>query len=200
MNKDNPMANDRSEFWEQSFYRTGSTRPPKSHRGLLAAMLITIIFLCGVFTAFSLLNVRFFQSMPTDINAPKASDGIRGDGIECIGFAVPNAPVKERANPFFAQDHVSCLGVSVKQLSSFEQLYYRLPSGLYITKVDPATDAAAKGLAPGDILLSIDGTTLADTDTLQQLLSGHSAGEAVSVAIYRNSQQRRMKLTLTEIE
>ncbi len=203
MNKDNPMANDRRESWEQTFYRTGSTHPPKSHRGLLAALLVAIIFLCGIFTAIRLLNIRLFQSIPVSINTMKIGDSINADGVECIGFAIPNTTAKEIAEQFLAQGYVTghpWLGVSVKQLSSFDQLYYRLPSGLYITKVAPSTDAAAKGLVPGDILLSIDGTKLTDTDALQKLLYSHSTGDTVSVAIYRNGQQLRIKLTLSEVK
>ena len=84
-----------------------------------------------------------------------------------------------------------------KQLSSFEKLYYQLPSGLYITHVEPATDAAAKGLAPGDILLSIDGDLLTDTAALQQLLCNHAPGDTVSVTVYRDNGQRRINLKLS---
>lgn len=203
MRNDNWIKEDRPESWEQSFYRTGSTRPPKSHRGLLAAMLVTIIFFCGIFTAFRLLNIRLFQSIPMGIDTTKLGDSVNGDSVGCIGFTLPNTTAKESAEQSLAQGYAAgrpWLGVSVKQLSSFDQSYYRLPSGLYITKVAPATDADAKGLMAGDILLSIDGTKLTDSEALQQLLYSHSAGDTVSVAIYRNGKQLRMKLTLSEVK
>ena len=33
--------------WNQGTYRTGSTRPPKSHGGLLALLLVLVILLSG---------------------------------------------------------------------------------------------------------------------------------------------------------
>lgn len=203
MRKDHRFKEDPLEAWEQNFYRTGSTHPQKSHRGLLAILLVMIIFLSGIFTAFSLLNIRLFRSLPMDSNPMHPGDSMGADGAECIRFADPGATAKEVVDPLIEQDSVSThprLGVSVKQLSSFDQLYYRLPAGLYITQVDPAADAAAKDLAPGDILLSIDGTKLTDTAALQQLLYSHTPGDTVSVVIYRDGGQHRIKLTLSKAE
>ena len=34
--------------WEQGYYETGRTRPPKNNRGLIAILLVVIIFLGGM--------------------------------------------------------------------------------------------------------------------------------------------------------
>lgn len=49
--------------WDDSVYGTGRTEPPKHRSGLLAMMLILIIFLCGIITVLSILNVRLFQQL-----------------------------------------------------------------------------------------------------------------------------------------
>ena len=49
--------------WDDSIYGTGRTEPPKHHSGLLAMMLILIIFLCGIITVLGILNVRLFQQL-----------------------------------------------------------------------------------------------------------------------------------------
>ena len=36
--------------WDDGVYGTGSTQPPKSHRALLALLLVIIIFLGGIAT------------------------------------------------------------------------------------------------------------------------------------------------------
>ncbi len=135
------------------------------------------------------------------INTMKIGDNMSTAGVEGLGFAIPSTTVKEIVDQLLAQGYVSgrpYLGVTVQQLSSFDQLYYRLPSGLYVTEVAPNTDAAAKGLVPGDILLSIDGQRLTDTNTLQQLLYSHSAGDTVNVIIYRSGMQYQLSLQLSE--
>ena len=49
--------------WDDGVYGTGSTQPPKSHRALLALLLVIIIFLGGIATALSILNIRLFQEL-----------------------------------------------------------------------------------------------------------------------------------------
>jgi len=44
-------------------YRTGRTRPKKSHSGTIAVLLTAVIFLGGIVSALSLLNIRLFKSM-----------------------------------------------------------------------------------------------------------------------------------------
>ncbi len=51
--------------WDDSVYGTGPTQPPKSRGGLVALMLIMIIFLCGIITVLGILNVRLFQQLNT---------------------------------------------------------------------------------------------------------------------------------------
>ena len=135
------------------------------------------------------------------INTMKIGDNMSTAGVEGLGFAIPSTTVKTIVDQLLRQGYVSgrpCLGITVQQLSSFDQLYYRLPSGLYVTEVAQNTDAAAKGLVPGDVLLSIDGQRLSTTDALQQLLYSHSAGDTVTVILYRSGQQYQLTLTLSE--
>ena len=44
--------------WNADFYETGSTRPPKKHRGLLALVLVAGIILGSVLTAFGGINFK----------------------------------------------------------------------------------------------------------------------------------------------
>ena len=49
--------------WDDQYYGTGPTQPPPSRGGLVALMLILIIFLCGIITVLGILNVRMFRQM-----------------------------------------------------------------------------------------------------------------------------------------
>ena len=46
--------------WE---YGTGRTDPPKSHTGILAVLLILVIFLTGIATVLGVLNIRLFREL-----------------------------------------------------------------------------------------------------------------------------------------
>lgn len=49
--------------WDESVYGTGPTEPPKNRGGLVALMLILIIFLCGIITLLGILNIRLFREL-----------------------------------------------------------------------------------------------------------------------------------------
>ena len=49
--------------WDDSVYGTGPMEPPKSHSGLLALLLILVIFLCGIITVLGILNIRLFKQL-----------------------------------------------------------------------------------------------------------------------------------------
>ena len=137
------------------------------------------------------------------INTMKIGDNMSVAGVEGLGFAIPSTTVKEVVDQLLAQGFVSgrpSLGLSVQEISSFDQLYYRIPQGLYITEVVQDSDAAVKGLMPGDILLRFDDQPVTNVDALQQLLYAHNAQDTVPIVIYRNGKQYALRLTLQEAQ
>ena len=122
-------------------------------------------------------------------------------GVEGLGFAIPSATVKTIVDQLIAQGYVSgrpTLGITGEALSNFYQHYYRLPAGLYITKVAKGSDAAAKGIEDGDLLLSINGTPITTMEELKSAIYQYEVGQTVETVIYRAGQQYLVELTLTE--
>ena len=54
---------DHSEPWDSEVYRTGSTKPPKSHSGLIAVLLVAVIFLAGISSLLGIMNVKLFKQL-----------------------------------------------------------------------------------------------------------------------------------------
>ena len=73
-----------------------------------------------------------------------------------------------------------------------------MPPGLYITYVEPGSDAYEKGVEDGDILLSVDDQKLTTMDELQNILYQYQVGQSVEAVIYRAGQRYLVELTLTE--
>jgi len=114
-----------------------------------------------------------------------------------IGLAIPSTTVKEVVDQLLRQGHVAgrpSLGFTVETVSAFDQLYYRVPAGLFIT----AVTQSGLPLQSGDILLHFAGHRVGDTETLQQHLDQYEAGDQVSVTVYRGGQQYDLQLTLAE--
>ena len=61
-NKDH-FDNEYEYDWDDRYYGTGPTEPPKERNGAMALMLILIIFLFGIITVLGILNVRLFQEL-----------------------------------------------------------------------------------------------------------------------------------------
>ena len=135
------------------------------------------------------------------INTMKIGAFTDSAGVEGIGFAIPSATVKDIVDQLITQGYVSgrpTLGIEGEALSSFYQHYYRLPAGLYITQVDPNSDAYAKGIEDGDMLLSVDNHRISTMEQLRSTLFDREVGDTVEVIIYRAGQQYRVELTLGE--
>ena len=135
------------------------------------------------------------------INTMKIGAFTDSAGVEGIGFAIPSATVKEIVDQLITQGYVSgrpTLGLEGEPLSTFYQHYYRLPAGLYITHVDPGSNAYLQGIEDGDLLLSIDNQRLTTMEELKSILYDREVGETVAAIIYRAGQQYRVELTLGE--
>ncbi len=137
------------------------------------------------------------------INTMKIGDYMSAAGVEGLGFAIPSTTVKEIVDQLIANGYVSgrpSLGISGQEITAFEQMYYRIPQGIYVTEVASAGGAAAAGICPGDILLQFDGQRVTDTDELKSLLFAHNAGDTVDVMIYRSGKQLTLQIVLDEAQ
>lgn len=123
--------------------------------------------------------------------------------LQRVSFAIPSATVKEIVDQLIAQGYVSgrpTLGIRGNSVTRFDQSYFRVPAGLYIGYVDPASDAWQMGIQPGDILISLNGIPVTDQKTLDILVNALAIGDRVAVLFYRDGHEEALVLTLTEYD
>ena len=135
------------------------------------------------------------------INTMKIGTFTDNAGVEGLGFAIPSTQVKDIVDQIIAQGYVSgrpSIGITGEALSTFYQHYYRMPAGLYITEVEPGSDAAKKGIQEGDMLLYLGETRVTSMEDLKTALYDCEVGQAVEVIVYHKGQQYRLELTLSE--
>lgn len=173
---------DQWEAWTQATYQTGSTRPPKSRGGLVAFLLVMVIFLSGISTALGMMNIRLFRQ----IN--KLSETEPSPVVFSQGSHLENTPG--------AVEYP--LGFSGQEVTEFWQSYHDLPSGIYITEVSDTTLATIHGILPGDILVKFQDSPIPDAATFQSFLDGQKAGDTVCITVYRNGLEHTMTLTIRE--
>ena len=135
------------------------------------------------------------------INTMKIGTFTDNAGVEGLGFAIPSVQVKDIVDQIISQGYVSgrpTLGISGEALSTFYQHYYRMPAGLYITKVEPGSDAESKYIQEGDMLLYLGDTRITGMEDLRNAVLDYEVGQTVEVIIYRRGQQYKVELTLSE--
>ena len=135
------------------------------------------------------------------INTMKISAFVDSAGVEGLGFAIPSTTVKEIVEQLIAQGYVSgrpSLGIKGQEVTALEQRFYRLPAGILITEVVSGSAAETAGLQEGDILISINGQSITNEDSLNTILYTLDAGDTVKIIIYRNYKQYSAQLTLDE--
>lgn len=124
-----------------------------------------------------------------------------GEGIESTGFAIPSATVKQIVDQLISQGYVSgrpTLGLSGESITKFDQYYFHIPQGLYLNDVKTDTDAWNQGIAPGDILISLNGQPITTQAELDVIVNGCAIGDILTVEFFRNGQQETFFLTVTE--
>lgn len=163
----------------QDTYQTGYTSPPKSRGGVVAFVLILVIFFCGVSTVLGILDVPLPDPLRTI-----------DQEVSPLAFSGVQSEASSDAVPFV-------LGFSGQEVPELWRLYQDLPQGIYITNVDTQSDAALKGVLPGDILTSVNGQSVTDADQLQAILE-EQQNQSAQVILYRSGAQ--IELTLAPAE
>ena len=135
------------------------------------------------------------------INTMKIGVFTDSSGVEGIGFAIPSTTVRDITNQLISQGYVSgrpSLGLTGQTVSTFDQYYYRLPAGLYISAVEDGSPAEELGIEPGDVLIRINDTRIYDAGDLETMLYNFDAGDTVTIVIARGGEYYQAELELTE--
>jgi S1-C subfamily serine protease len=122
--------------------------------------------------------------------------GISTNALSRIaGLAVPVSTVNRVVDELLRTGHVSrgYLGLGLHPVS--------LPdgsTGLIVISAEASGPAANAGVLLGDILVTLAGKSLSDTDEIQALLDSHSVGKPVAARIVRGGQHIELNITVGE--
>ena len=124
-----------------------------------------------------------------------------GEPAESTGFAIPSTTVKEIVDQLIAHGYVSgrpTLGLAGESVTAFDQAYFNIPQGLYLNDVDTGSDAFSQGIAPGDILMYLNGEPVASQKALDSLVNSLNIGDSVNAVLFIDGEERTLALTVTE--
>ena len=158
-----------SESWDSGVYGTGPAEPPKCRNGLIALLLVMIIFLCGIITVLGILNIRLFsqlkvkqseqelamsfsQQNPVETDEAAAEEALdTGSGVEA---AKASAEEDTRSALTIQSSPASVENIRQEDALSLQEIYERnFPSTVSISCV--LTNGSTNG--GSGVILSEDG-------------------------------------------
>ena len=123
-----------------------------------------------------------------------------GASIEGIGFAIPIDDVKGIISDLIDYGYVTgaYLGVTVQDTDSASASAFGLPTGAYVTRVEPGSAAANAGIQPKDMIIQLGDTKITGITTLTRALRNFKAGDTTTITIIRSGNQMELTITLDE--
>ena len=154
---------------EQYAYRTGRTDPAKSSRGLIAILLICVIFLGGLVTALSLMNIHLFRGL---------------QDTRALSFTEGEAAQTE-------EESLTLAGMALQETDPVYQELHDLPQGLFVARVEPGSKAEILGICPGDVLTALDQTPVSTLEAAKAYMENKSG---FPITLWRDGKE--ISLTL----
>ena len=121
--------------------------------------------------------------------------------IEGIGFAIPSSTVRDMVSSLVRLGEVRgrpSIGITVGAIPPEAEERYKLPKGLYITDVQPNSDAWAKGVRAGDILMEVNHIPVVTTADVSEIKDQYAVGDSLHFTIWRNGQTLELDVLLMD--
>ncbi|TDN68573.1 DegQ family serine endoprotease [Paraburkholderia sp. BL10I2N1] len=121
-------------------------------------------------------------------------------GFQGLSFAIPISEAMKVKDDLVATGHVSRgrLGVAVQSVnqSLANSFGMKTPQGALVSSVDSSGPAAKAGLQPGDVILSVNGTPVADSSDLPSQVASLKPGTSADVQVWRDKATKTLKVTI----
>ncbi|MBR2044205.1 MAG: trypsin-like peptidase domain-containing protein [Clostridia bacterium] len=130
-------------------------------------------------------------------NAKYSSGNSSEASIDNIGFAIPMNNVKELIKSIVETGYIEkpYIGVSVADVGS-ENQNYGIPKGAAVRTVTEGGPAAKAGIKVNDIITKVNGNNISGSDDLKDIVADASAGDTLTLAVYRQGQTLEIKVTV----
>ena len=121
-----------------------------------------------------------------------------------LGFAIPSNMAREVMDQLKSDGTVrrGKLGVSVQSVTADLAASMNLPDarGALISAVTPGSPASRAGLERGDVVVAINGESVADSNALRNRIAGTRPGSKVALEVLRDGRKQTVHATLDELE
>jgi serine protease Do len=127
----------------------------------------------------------------------------RTGGYQGVGFAVPTSMGKPVYESLVKTGKVTrgWLGVSIQDVTQDLAKSFKLKDsrGALVSEVKEDSPADQGGLKPGDVIVSYQGSPVADGVSLQRLVTRTPIGAKAAVAVVRDGREKELTVTIGEL-
>lgn len=127
------------------------------------------------------------------INSAKISS-TESASIEGIGFAIPINVLTSKIDVLSKEQLL--IGIAGRDINDATGQQSSLPAGILVVEVSENSPAFQATIKAGDVITEFDGKVVKSVQELNDLKNAKSAGDVVSVKIYREGNYLDLKLTL----
>ncbi len=129
-------------------------------------------------------------------NAKYSGSSSSGASIDNIAFAIPIDSVRAIVESIIGKGYYAkpVIGVSVTDVDENSR-QLGIPAGAWVKEVTAGGAAEAAGIQANDVITAINGTEISGVSDLKRILAKASAGDELSLVIWRKNQS----LTLTVV-
>ena len=126
---------------------------------------------------------------------------ISSEDSEGLGFAIPSNTAGPIVKELIDKGYVSgrpLTGISGRNVSALTAAFYNIPQGILVDQVAPESDAAAKGLTAGDVIIGVDDIRVENISDACTLRDEHKAGDTMKLTFYRQGSTHEINIQLME--
>ncbi len=130
------------------------------------------------------------------VNVAGEAIGISTSALSRIaGVAIPAPTIDRVVDEILKRGRVArgYLGVGLQPVEISDH-----QKGLIVLSLEPAGPAAKAGILIGDILVSLGGKTVEDTEDIQAALDGRAVGSAIDAVVSRGGETRGISMAIGE--
>jgi len=167
MNNNEWQTEDHNEPWEQSYYQTGSTRPPKNRQGFLAVALVVVIFLGGILSVLGFLNIHLFRQ---DSNNPDEDASFRFSSEESVTVTEPSAAADTTPPTTGKEIHLE-LNQSPQSVENIPQTGGLSLQSIYEKAIPSVVSISCSASTGTGVILSADGYIVTNCHVVENATS-----------------------------
>ena len=121
-----------------------------------------------------------------------------------LGFAIPSNLAKEIGGELIAGHKIvrPWLGIGIETLGdnpSIRDFVKGIDKGVVVMSIQGSAPAAKSDLRPGDVITSVDGTSVASDTQLQHEILKKKIGQSVDLAVWRKGQTLKIPVKTGEL-